>query len=305
MMKAVTKSNNNMKQTSILILFILFTLNSFAQQKPPVADLPPTEIYLLNIQQKGNTFSLTDSTITNISNNKGYDNQPYFIDKLNSIAYVSSRNNKPTDIYLYNLKTAKTKQLTNNNEAEYSPKLTPDGKYISVVKGAEQNLTRISLRDTTSEKLYTSKDSIGYYCWLNNDEIAAVVLTKPISLKLINIKTKTEKYLADSIGRSLFFHANGIVTCITLHKESRVVFVDTNGNLTPLIVLPQITEDFYITADGWLFTSNGSSIVYCNSKELDKGWRVLADLRDKGISKIYRLAVNGARTKLAFVTEEK
>jgi hypothetical protein len=294
-----------MKHSLILILPLSFTLNAFAQQKPPVADLPATEIYLLNIQQKGNTFSLTDSTVTNISNNKGYDNQPYFIKKLNSIAYVSSRNNGPTDIYLYDIKSGKTKQFTNNNEAEYSPRVTPDGAHISVVKGAEQNLTRISFDGKVTEKLYTCKDSIGYYCWLNDSEIAAVVLTKPISLKLINIRAKTEKYLADSIGRNLFWYNNGMVVCRTLHSVNIIAFTDNTGEFAPWIVLPTGVEDFYLTRDGWIFASNGSKIIYCNAEQLNKGWQVLADLSNKGVSKIYRLAVNGARTKLAFVTEEK
>ena len=107
------------------------------------------------------------------------------------MAYVSSRNKKPTDVFLYDLATATTKQFTNNSQAEYSPKTTSDGKFISVVKDTDQNLTRISLDGLVTEKLYTSKDSIGYYCWLNQSEIAAFTLSKPkVTLKLIHIKNK-------------------------------------------------------------------------------------------------------------------
>jgi hypothetical protein len=307
----------------LIIILSLFSISVSAQQKPPVASLPGTEVYLISIQQKGNGFSLADTTKpVDISNNKGYDNQPVFIDKLNAIAYVSSRDNKPTDVYLYDLATKKTKQFTNNDEAEYSPKLTPSGKYISVVKGTEQNLTRISLDGTVTEKIYTCKDSIGYYCWLSSDVIAAVVLTNPISLKLISINNKKETYLIDSVGRSLFYYDKGIVLCRTLRNANWVTYYHANvghaehhpgreyqatwsGECTYWIQLPTGTEDFYITDDGWIFSSNGSSIVYCNVKELSKGWQVLADLKNMGISKIFRLAVNKDKNKLAFVAGEK
>jgi len=312
----------NMKPFLTLILSFTFILTAFSQQKPAIPDLPSTEIYLFNIEQKGNTFSLADSSFINVSNNKGYDSQPVFIEQLNSIAYVSERNNKATDVYLYDLKTGISKQFTNNDEAEYSPKLTPDGKYISMVKGAEQNLTRVSLDKKVTEKIYTCKDSIGYYCWLNKDEIAAVVLTNPVSLKLINIKNKTEQYLTDSIGRSLFSYDKGLVLCKTLHSGNWVAYLDLtieqdripNETNKPVmhwnscvywIQLPSGTEDFYITDDGWLISSNGSSIVYCNAKDIKKGWQVLADLKGKSISKITRITVNKQKNKLAFVTDEK
>ncbi len=316
-----------MKHFLILILSLSFTLTAFAQQTPPAPDLPSTEIYLLNIQLKGNAFSLADNSFTDVSNNKGYDSQPVFIEQLNSIAYVSERNNKATDVYLYDIKTKVSKQFTNNNEAEYSPKLTPDGNYISVVKGAEQNLTKVSLDGTKTEKIYTCKDSIGYYCWLNKDEIAAVVLTNPISLKLINIRDKTERYLDDSIGRSLFSYNKGLVLCSILHSGNWVTYLDAEalstkkqhledkpgrqyqaafkGTSTKWIQLPIGTEDFYITEDGWILSSSGSSIVYCNARDIKKGWQVLADLKGRGISKITRLTVNKAKNKLAFVTDEK
>lgn len=272
-------------------------LNGFAQTA--------TEVYLFDIKKDGASFSIIPNTKPiNISNNEGYDNQPSFIEKLNAVAYVSSRNKKPTDVFLYDLATAKTKQLTNNSQAEYSPKTTPDGKYISLVKDVDQNLTRISLDGLVTEKLYTSKDSIGYYCWLNQSEIAAFTLSKPqVTLKLIHIKNKTEKYLTDSIGRSLYKYRDGIVICQMLKKGSYVSFIDKKGTITQLIVLPKNTEDFYLTSDGWLFSSNESHLIYCNITSKNKGWQELADLNKMGISKIFRLSVSQDKTKLVFVSQ--
>lgn len=289
----------NLKFSILVLAFFFFSKIGIGQ--------PSTEIYLLNIQKKGNMFSLEENAkLKNVSNNIGYDNQPSFIEKINSIAYVSSRGEKPTDVYLYEIETASSKQLTNNEDAEYSPKITPDGKFISIVKGAEQNLTSVSLYGSVTEKIYISKDSIGYYCWLNNDEIAAFVLSKPSpSLKLINIKNNSEKYLMDSIGRSLFKYEDGIIVCQKLYNQNWITFVDKTGSYLQWMQLPPNTEDFYLTEDGWIFSSNESVIIYCNIKETNKGWQELVNFKDQGISKIFRIAVNKRKNLLAFVAEER
>ncbi len=286
-----------MKLNHLLFLIVFLNQNGFAQSA--------TEVYLLDIKKEVTIFSIVpNSKPENISNNVGYDNQPSFIEKFNAVAYVSSRNKKPTDVFLYHLATATTKQLTNNSQAEYSPKTTLDGKFISVVKDIDQNLTRISLDGLVTEKLYTSKDSIGYYCWLNKSEIAAFTLSKPkVTLKLINIKNKTEKYLTDSIGRSLYKYRDGIVICQKLKKANYVSFIDKKGAIKQLIELPKNTEDFYLTTDGWLFSSNESSLIYCNITAKNKAWQELANLAKMGISKIFRLAVNQEKNKLVSVAE--
>lgn len=295
----------NNKINPIMKLVLVTILNLFLFQNTIAQAPPDTEVYMISIQKKGNNISLLEnSKLINISNNKGYDNQPSFIEKLNAVAYVSSRNDAPTDVYLYDIEKAVSKQLTNNNEAEYSPKITPDGKNISIVKDIDQNLTQVSFDGSITEKLYTSKDSIGYFCWLNNTEIAAFVLSKPkITLKLIDIKNKTEKYLTDSIGRSLYKHKEGVVVCRKLHNNSWVSFVDKNGTISQWIQLPPNTEDFYFTQSGWLFTSKDSSLMYCNVSNTNKEWKELANLKSLGISKIARLSVNNKLNKLVFVSE--
>jgi hypothetical protein len=286
-----------MKLSRLGFLIVMLYQHGFAQ--------PATEVYLLDLQKNGTSFSIGQNTKPeNISNNIGYDNQPSFIEKLNAVAYVSSRNNKSTDVFLYDLATAKTQQFTNNREAEYSPKTTSDEKFISVVKDTDQNLTRISLDGLVTEKLYTCKDSIGYYCWLNQSEIAAFTLSKPkVTLKLINIKDKTEKYLTDSIGRSLYKYRDGIVICQKLKNGSWVSFIDKKGAITQLIELPKNTEDFFLTNNGWLFSSDESRLIYFNLESKNKAWQELANLKSMGISKVFRLSVNEDKNKLVFVSE--
>ena len=81
-----------MKFKISLFLIAVLNLNGFAQTA--------TEVYLLDIKKNRASFSVVpNSKPVSISNNEGYDNQPSFIEKLNVVAYVSSRNKKPTDVF--------------------------------------------------------------------------------------------------------------------------------------------------------------------------------------------------------------
>ena len=90
-----------------------------------------------------------------------------------------------------------------------------------------------------------------------------------------------------------------------LHSGNQVTFIDRKGSCTNKISLPPGTEDFYVTEDGWLFSSDGSKLVYCHIDDAANGWRELTDLKAMGISKILRLAVNRKKNMLAFVTADK
>ena len=69
----------------------------------------------------------------NITNRKGYDNQPSFSADEKLIYYVSVREDKQADIYSYNLKNKKTERFTKTLESEYSPSVNSDGLTLSSV----------------------------------------------------------------------------------------------------------------------------------------------------------------------------
>ena len=81
---------------------------------------PDTEVHLFDLNVKDGKYEIKNGR--NISNNKGYDNQPYFTEGNNSILFVSMRDGKQTDVFEYNLKSKKTSQLTDTPHSEYSPK---------------------------------------------------------------------------------------------------------------------------------------------------------------------------------------
>ena len=64
---------------------------------------------------------------------EGYDNQPSFTPDGAAILYTSIRADNQADIYRHGLADNSTMRLTETEEAEYSPTVTPDGKFFSVV----------------------------------------------------------------------------------------------------------------------------------------------------------------------------
>src|SRR5258708_9148051 len=69
-----------------------------------------------------------------ITNNPGYDNQPFFTPDGKAVLFTSVRaGGTQTDIYKYDIAAKTIAQITSTPESEYSPTITPAGK-LSVVR---------------------------------------------------------------------------------------------------------------------------------------------------------------------------
>src|SRR5437870_6142781 len=100
--------------------------------------IPDTDIFLVDFSN-----GAPKGKPVNITQREGYDNQPYFLPHSPHLFYTSIAKNQ-ADIYRYNLKTGKSAAFTNTPESEYSTGLTPDGKFISVVRvEADQKTQRL------------------------------------------------------------------------------------------------------------------------------------------------------------------
>jgi Tol biopolymer transport system component len=89
------------------------------------------EIYLADIE-----FTKTGITLfnpKNITNRKGYDNQPSFHPNKPLLYYSSFNDSSLAEIKSFNYKSNKTSHLTKTREHEYSPTVTPDKKFISCI----------------------------------------------------------------------------------------------------------------------------------------------------------------------------
>ena len=97
------------------------------------------------------------SNMINISNNDGYDNQPFF--ENDTIIYYSSNRNGQTDILKYD-RFNDSKQFINNSDgSEYSPQKIPKSNKLSAIRldtDGAQNFYTFDLNDGQAYRIKTN-----------------------------------------------------------------------------------------------------------------------------------------------------
>jgi hypothetical protein len=241
----------------------------------------------------------------NIGNNKGYDSQPFFYEMSRSVLFSTKADSIQTDIYKYDMNTNKKIAITKNTENEFSPLLTFNKQNISCVKGKEQRLAIYDLDGKNEDTLFTHPDSIGYYNWIADNKIVAVVLTNPQTLQIINTKTKETTIVADKIGRTIAPFLDGFMYVKENYKDKGVnyiVYVDKNMRQSPMAPLKKGKEDFCYMNDT-LFTVENDTLKYTDVKS-ERNWVFGADLRQLGMFGVSRLAANDRGDRMVFVAKE-
>lgn len=260
-----------------------------------------SEIYLadLNISETG----ITLSNPKNITNRKGYDNQPSFhADK--PLLYFSSFNEEGrADIKMYNYRNNKTELFTKTAEREYSPTLTPDKKFISCIlqrDDGKQDLGKYPVKGGPPFIL-VSKLIVGYHTWISPTSLALFVLGEPLSLRIFDLETGKDSIVAHGIGRSLH----------KIPSQSKFSFVDKgtakwkiksfgSGVLETITETLPGREDLTWTPDGKIIMSDGRQFFFFDKSKNAK-WEMFFASELNGVS---RIAVSSDGKKIAFVVSE-
>jgi hypothetical protein len=282
---------------SILLLSIRVTFG----QGPP-----DTDIFLVDLTYKNQSIQV--SKPINITQRKGYDNQPSFTPDGKSILYTSMRADGQTDIYRFNLESTVTTQLTQTPEGEYSPTVTPDPAYFSVIRvesDKTQRLWKFPMSGVGEPTLVLENvKPVGYHCWLTPDSLALLILGTPNSLQLARVSTGDTARIEGSIGRSLH-KILGKNALSFVHKRTPIDWeikqLDLQTNLITVIAptLPG-SVDFVWTPDGLLLMAQGA-VLYVFNPKTDLRWTQLADFSSAGINHLTRLAIDAEGKKLALV----
>ena len=283
----------------IKLSFILFTAVLFAK-----AQLPETDIFIseVKIQQGKPEFS----TPKNITQRKGYDNQPFFMPDGKSLLFVAVPDTTQADIFRYDFTSRKISQVTRTNESEYSPMLTPDGKNISVVRvDADTGQRFYTFPVSKPENLSHIKgtDSIGYYCWLSDSSMAMFILGKSMTLQLLNIKSGERTLSASDIGRCMKLSRDqkSLYFVIKQNENEWGIFemnLSTGEKKKIVATLPG-SEDFAIMPDGTFLMGNKGKL-YQYRNEAGNTWHEVADFTSV-IGDFYRISVNAKGDRIAMV----
>src|SRR5688572_17736543 len=168
---------------------------------------PDTEVYLGRLAMEGGKFSL--SAVENISNSPGYDNQPSFTRDGGGVFFTSARGGVPQggtapqmDIYKYDIGAKAVARVTNTPESEYSATVTPDGRYISVIRveaDKTQRLWKFPLSDGEPSLVFEAVKPVGYHVWLDANIVAMFVLGEPATLQVGDVRTGKAEIVASDI----------------------------------------------------------------------------------------------------------
>lgn len=267
---------------------------------------PGSEIYLFDLKIKKG--KLTISNGKNITNHKGYDNQPFFHPNDPMIYYSQADTSGRTDILVNDYSKNSTRKITETSEREFSPTLTPDGAFLSCIIQRDdgvQDLGKYPLAGGTPSVLIDNL-KVGYHAWVNNTDLILFVLGEPNTLRWYSLPGKKDSIITSNIGRSL--HA--------IPKTRDMSFVDKSADTwiikkldTKTKIVSDITstlpgrEDLSWTPDGKVIMSDGAKLYYFQPGSSD-GWREIEGMSTLKLKGITRLSVNKKGNKIAIVAGE-
>ncbi|MFM9907880.1 MAG: TolB family protein [Chitinophagaceae bacterium] len=269
-----------------------------------------SEIYMFDLESKNNMLKL--SKPVNITNHKGYDNQPFFHPSKPLIYYSSFNDSGRSDINYYNYRANKTIQFTNTPEREYSPILTPDGKFISCIiqwEQGEQELGKYPVKGGKPETIIATL-KVGYHVWIDEQRLLLFVLgdSNQNFLHYFNLSTKEDKVIANNPGRSLHKipGTNSFSFIEKVNKEEWLIkkFTPSTNELSTIIHTLAGREDITWLNNGIIISSDGNNLFYFDTKS-NSGWQpIIVENKLPAIKGISRLSVNSTNTKLAVVVSE-
>jgi hypothetical protein len=278
------------------IFIVLFTINCFSQSN--------TEVFLFKIEKLASKISFDSGT--NLSNNEGYDNQPSFYDD-RYILFASNRNGQ-TDIAKFDTRNNAKSWLNYTEGGEYTPLRIPNKNDISAVrldKDGKQRLYYYNWSNGESEELIQDL-VVAYYTWSNNTIVSAVIEDEELNLYAIDIETgKSQKY-ATNVGRSFQRIPNSnLVSFISKENENQwqIKSIDPKTGRIRLIANTIEGVEDICWLDGNTLLSGKDSVLFKLTLRRDNNWKTITDLKDNGISKITRLAVNESGTQLLIAAD--
>jgi hypothetical protein len=264
-----------------------------------------TEVHVFDIIKNERGYNLKNGK--NISNNAGYDSQPYFYDN-HSVVFSSTRN-KETDIVFFNTEN-NTKRFISNTEngGEYSPQRIPGSNDISAIRLDNDGLQRFYQYDfkTQKNKEIIPNLKVAYPNWFDqNTVIAVTIVNDSLDLLICDLKKKTNIAVAKNVGRSVHRIPNtNLISFISKENKEYWLLKSLNPATKEIKTITSLKfqEDVTWLTNGILLISNGNTIYKFDTNK-DTTPSLFFSSSDDNINNISRIAVNSDGSKLALVAE--
>lgn len=309
-------------------LLVAVTVLAQAQAQPPAQTRPaqtgpaPSEIYVAPL-----TISGTNVTVgkpENVTNSPGYDNQPFFTPDGAGLLFTSDRepvriratasapaSTRPqTDIYRYDFTSRTPVRVTNTEESEYSPTVTPDGRGISVIRvegDGSQRLWRFTSAGTGPAVVLDKVKPVGYHAWLDQTKLALFVLGEPATLQVADSVSGEAVVVTSNIGQSIARMPGGGASFVQQGANgpviSQVTIADGKPVTTELTAPVPGARQVHVawTPDGTLLMAHSGWLHAWRAGQ--SSWRAVADLEALGLKGVTRLAVSPKGNRLAIVAQ--
>ena len=287
-----------LKQYTSLIFLLTFSV-SFAQSN--------TEVFVMDLDFNENEFKIEN--VLNISNNKGYDSQPFFIDN-EQLLYARTDQNQ-TNIAKYHLEDKSLEYICKTTiGGEYSPQKIPNTNFYSAVRLDTTDLQRLYKYDSESNtsQLLIDDLQVAYYSFYDENTLLSSVLSgSNLDLVISNLSKKTNDTLLIKVGRSIHKVPNN-------KNTMSYTSINDEGNMDIFQLDISTLESFFVAQlpveiqdHIWL---NESTLLIGSLDKLflldlfgNGDWKLVADLSKYQLKNITRLALNPNGSKLAIVAE--
>jgi hypothetical protein len=259
-----------------------------------------SEIFLIDLRHANGEITLGEPV--NVTNRKGYDNQPAFSRDGKQLYYTVIDSSAQADIFRYDVARRATERVTSTPESEYSPTPLRDGG-ISVVRVERDSTQRLwKFRDGRAMLLLPNVKPVGYHAWIDDNWLALFVLGTPNSLRIARVGNDSANIVAYEIGRALQrIPGTRDISFVQRDRDSLMhlrVFRSANGRIDQLGALPPGGEYHVHLKSGVILASAGTRLF----QRVGTEWRELADLRALG--RVSRLALSPDEKRLAVAVME-
>jgi len=284
----------------------IFTLAIFTFCFGTAYAQPGTEIYLFDLSLEPDRITLVQSK--NITDRPGYDNQPFFHPEKNVLYYSAADSAGRTDIVAFNYVSFNRQKITQTPEKEFSPTVTPDKKFLSCIiqrDDGKQDLGKYPIEGGAAVVLIDNL-TVGYHAWENANSVVMFVLGEPHKLHRYNLKDRSDKIVAENIGRSLHMIPKTSFISFVQKTEGNdwaIKRLEKDGTATELAKTLPGREDLAWTPDGRIVMSDGEKIFFIRPGN-DATWKAVEINTSLPLKGITRLAINAKGDKMAIVVSE-
>jgi Tol biopolymer transport system component len=286
-----------------ILILLIFSISS------AVAQPPGTEIYLFDLKVKSGKVILRNPK--NITNRKGYDNQPFFHPEKGVLYFVSADEEGRTDIMEYNYTSGETKKFATTHDREYSPIVTPDKQFISCIlqrDSGAQDLVKYPIAGGEPQVLINDL-TVGYHAWADPGQVVVFTLPRPFKLQLVDVASKQYTVVATEIGRSIHkIPRQNAISFLQKVKDDEWVINKLNPTTKEVSLiaksLPGNEHDMAWTPDGKMIMSKDKELFVFSPGKQD-GWTPVVITSEVALSTLSRLAISPDGKKIALVVSEQ